>query len=152
MSANVSLREVITNDIKTAMREKNSMKLNALRMVQSAFKNREIELRPAAMPEEECLTVIKKLVKQRKESIEQFAAAKRQDLVDAETAELQLLETYLPQQMSRDAIEKMVTEVIAAVGAKTVKEMGTVMKEMQLRAKGNADNKIVSEVIKSKLT
>jgi uncharacterized protein YqeY len=140
----MSLREQITNDIKTAMREKNSVTLNALRMVQSAFKNHE-------MPEEECVTVIKKLVKQRKESIEQFGAANRQDLVDAETKELKLLETYLPAQLSREAIEKMVVEAIAAVGAKTVKEMGAVMKEMQTRTAGNADNKIVSEVIKSKL-
>ena len=147
----MSLREQITNDIKTAMKDKNMEKLNALRMVQSAFKNREIELRPNPMPEEECLTVIKKLVKQRKESIEQFQAAGRQDLVDAETKELKLLETYLPAQMSREQIEKLVTEVIAATGAKTVKEMGMVMKEMQVRTKGSADNKIVSEVIKSKL-
>lgn len=147
----MSLREQITNDIKTAMKEKNMEKLNALRMVQSAFKNREIEMRPNPMPEEECLTVIKKLVKQRKESIEQFGAAGRQDLVDNETKELKLLETYLPAQMSREQIEKMVVEVIAAVGAKTVKEMGAVMKEMQVRTKGTADNKIVSEIIKSKL-
>ncbi|MES2856651.1 MAG: GatB/YqeY domain-containing protein, partial [Bdellovibrionota bacterium] len=127
----MSLREQITNDIKTAMKEKNPDKLNALRMVQAAFKNREIEMRPAAMPEEECLVVIKKLVKQRRESIEQFAAANRQDLVDAETKELALLETYLPAQMGRDQIEKIVTEAIAAVGATSVKDMGKVMKETQ---------------------
>jgi uncharacterized protein YqeY len=133
------------------MKAKDSAKLNALRMVQSAFKNREIELRPNPMPEEECLVVIKKLVKQRKESIEQFAAAKRQDLVDAETAELALLETYLPAQMGRDQIEKIVDESIAAVGATTVKDMGKVMKEAQVRTGGAADNKLVSEIIKSKL-
>lgn len=147
----MSLREQISNDIKNAMKEKNPEKLNALRMVQSAFKNREIEMRPAPMPEEECLLVIKKLVKQRKESIEQFAAAKRQDLVDAETKELALLETYLPAQMGRDQIEKIVTEAIAAVGATTVKDMGKVMKETQARTGGAADNKLVSEIIKSKL-
>src|SRR5687768_6983751 len=109
----MSLREQITNDIKSAMKEKNMEKLNALRMVQSAFKNREIELRPNPMPEEECLAVIKKLVKQRKESIEQFGQAGRQDLVDAETKELKLLETYMPAQMSREQIEVIVTEAIA---------------------------------------
>jgi uncharacterized protein YqeY len=147
----MSLREQITNDIKTAMKARDMEKLNALRLVQSAFKNREIELRPNAMPEEECLTVIKKLVKQRKESIEQFQAAGRQDLVDGETRELVLLETYLPAQMTREQIEKIVTEVLAATGAKSVKEMGAVMKETQARTKGSADNKIVSEIIKSKL-
>lgn len=147
----MSLREQITNDIKSAMKEKNMDKLNALRLVQSAFKNREIEMRPNPMPEEECLTVIKKLVKQRKESIEQFQAAGRQDLVDNETKELKLLETYLPAQMSREQIEKIVSEAIAATGAKTVKEMGAVMKEAQARSKGTADNKVLSEIIKSKL-
>jgi uncharacterized protein len=147
----MSLREQITNDIKTAMKEKNSAKLNALRMVQSAFKNREIELRPNPMPEEEHVLVLRRLVKQRKESIEQYQAANRQDLVDAETAEMKLLETYLPAQMSREQIEKIVTEVIASTGAKSVKEMGLVMKEAQARTGGQADNKTISEIIKSKL-
>lgn len=147
----MSLREQISNDMKTAMKEKNMEKLNALRMVQSAFKNREIELRPNPMTEEECIAVIKRLVKQRKESIEQYQAAGRTDLVEAETKELKLLETYLPEQMSREQIEKLVDEVIAATGAKSIKEMGTVMKEMQARTKGMADNKVISEVIKSKL-
>jgi len=146
-----SLREQISNDIKNAMKAREMEKLNALRLVQSAFKNREIELRPNVMPEDECIAVLKKIVKQRKESIEQFQAAGRQDLVDNETRELGLLETYLPAQMGREQIETLVVEVIASVGAKTVKEMGAVMKEMQIRTKGTADNKIVSEVIKSKL-
>lgn len=147
----MSLREQIMNDIKTAMKEKQMEKLNALRLVQSAFKNREIELRPNPMPEEECLVVLKRLVKQRKESIEQYQAANRQDLVDAETKELKLLETYLPAQMSREQVEKIVDEVLQATGAKTVKEMGVVMKETQARTGGTADNKMISEIIKSKL-
>jgi uncharacterized protein YqeY len=148
----MGLREQISTDIKDAMRAKEMAKLNALRMVQSAFKNREIELRPEPMSEDECLTVVKKLVKQRKESIEQYLAAKRQDLVDAETTELKLLEAYLPAQMSREQIEKIVIEVVASTGAKTVKDMGSVMKEVQARTAGSADNKIVSEIIKSKLS
>lgn len=147
----MSLREQITNDIKAAMKEKNMEKLNALRMIQSAFKNREIEMRPNPMPEEECITVIKKLAKQRKESIEQFQAGGRMDLVEAETKELKLLETYLPAQMSREQVEKIVVEAIAATGAKAAKEMGAVMKEAQTRTKGQADNKMLSEIIKSKL-
>ena len=147
----MSLREQISNDIKTAMKEKNMEKLNALRMVQSAFKNREIELRPAAMPEEECITVIKKLVKQRQESIEQFTAAKRQDLVDAETKELALLNTYLPAQLTREQIEKIVADVIAETGANSVKQMGVVMKAAQAKVGQSADNRLMSEIIKSKL-
>ena len=146
-----SLRERIAADIKDAMRSKETAKLGALRLVQSAFKNREIELRPNPISEEDLLLVLKKLVKQRKESIEQYLAAKRQDLVDAESAELTLLETYLPAQMDRPAIAALVNKVIADLNAKTVKEMGTVMKEVIARSGGTADNKIVSELVKSQL-
>ncbi len=147
----MGLRETISNDIKDAMRAKDSAKLNALRMVQSAFKNREIELRPEPMNEDEHLGILKKLIKQRKESIEQFAAAKRQDLVDNETAELKLLELYMPAQLSREQVEKVVGEVMTALKATTVKDMGAVMKEVQARTAGSADNRMVSEVVKAKL-
>ena len=134
------------------MRDKNQVKLNTLRFLQAAIKNREIELRPNPINADEVMGVIKKLVKQRKESIDQYQAGGRQDLVDQEAAELKILESYLPAQMGRDQIEKVVTEVIAALGAKTVKDMGPVMKEVIARTAGTADNKTVSEVIKSKLT
>jgi uncharacterized protein YqeY len=147
----VDLRERIMADVKTAMREKETLKLNTLRFLQAAIKNREIELRPNPISTDDVLGVLKKTVKQRKESIEQYQAAARQDLVDQETAELKVLEAYLPTQMTKDQIEKIVIEVIAALGAKTVKDMGAVMKETIVRAAGAADNKIVSEVIKSKL-
>jgi len=147
----MALAEQIRKDITEAMKAKDSARLNALRMVQAAFKNREIELRPNAMPEDEYLGVIKKLVKQRKESIEQFGQAGRQDLVDNETAELKLLETYMPAQLTREQIEKIVADVIATLGATSVKQMGQVMKEAQAKAGGQADNKVMSEIIKSKL-
>ncbi len=145
------LKEKIMDDVKTAMKSKDQLKLNALRFLQAAIKNREIELRPNAINEEEVLGVIKKMVKQRKESIEQYTAAARQDLVDQESLELQILEQYMPAQMGREQIEKLVAEVISSTGAKSVKDMGNVMKEVIARAKGSADNKTVSEVIKSKL-
>ena len=145
------LKEKIMDDVKTAMKSKDQLKLNALRFLQAAIKNREIELRPNAINEEEVLGVIKKMVKQRKESIEQYTAAARQDLVDQESLELQILEQYMPAQMGREQIEKLVVEVISSTGAKSVKDMGNVMKEVIARAKGSADNKTVSEVIKSKL-
>ncbi len=145
------LKEQIMDDVKTAMKSRDQLKLNALRFLQAAIKNREIELRPNAINEEEVLGVIKKMVKQRKESIEQYKAASRQDLVDQESAELLILEHYMPAQMGREQIEKLVVEVISSTGAKSVKDMGNVMKEVIARAKGSADNKTVSEVIKSKL-
>ena len=148
----MGLRETISNDMKTAMKEKNSAKLNALRMVQSAFKNREIELRPDPINEDELQNILKKIVKQRKESIEQFQAANRQDLVDAESAELKLLETYLPAQMSRAQVEEIVSKVIADLGAKSPKDMGAVIKESIARSGGAADNKSISEIAKARLS
>jgi hypothetical protein len=145
------MRDQLMNEIKTAMKDKNSEKVNALRLLQSAIKNREIELRPNAINEEECLGVVRKLVKQRKESIEQYQAANRKDLADAEAAELKILETYLPAQMGREQIEAIIGEEIGKLGAKTIKEMGAVMKAVQARTAGAADNKLVSEIIKSKL-
>lgn len=147
----MEIREKLTADVKAAMIAKDSVKLGALRMLQAAIKNREIDMRPNPITSDEVLGVLKKLVKQRKESIEQFQQAGRQDLVDQETAELKVLEVYLPAQMSRDQIEALVTQVIAALGAKTVKDMGPVMKEVIAKSGGAADNKVVSEVIKSKL-
>lgn len=147
----MEIRDQLSADVKAAMIAKDSVKLGALRMLQAAIKNREIDMRPNPITPDEVLAVIKKLVKQRKESIEQFQTAGRQDLVDQETAELKVLEVYLPAQMGREQIEALVVEVIAALGAKTVKDMGPVMKEVIARSGGAADNKVVSEVIKSKL-
>lgn len=147
----MQLRDKLMADVKTAMVAKDSLKLGTLRFLQSAIKYREIELRPEPINDEEVMGVIKKLVKQRKESIDQYQAANRQDLVDQESKELAILMTYLPTQMSKEQIEKLVTDVIQAVGAKTMKDMGGVMKESLARAGGQADNKLLSEVIKAKL-
>lgn len=148
----MELREKITSEIKSAMLAKDSVKLNTLRFLQSAIKNKEIDSRPNPLTADDVMAVIKKLVKQRKESIEQFATAGRTDLVEQETAELKVLETYLPKQMSAAEVEKVVVDVIAAVGAKTIKDMGSVMKEVMARTAGAADGKMISETIKSKLS
>ncbi|HEY8271333.1 MAG TPA: GatB/YqeY domain-containing protein [Pseudobdellovibrionaceae bacterium] len=148
----MEIREQLMADVKDAMRAKDQLKLNTLRFLQAAIKNREIELRPNPISSDEVMGVLKRLVKQRKESIEQYQAGNRQDLVDQEAAELKVLEAYLPAQMGKEQVEKVVTEVIAALGAKSVKDMGPVMKEVIARTAGTADNKTVSEVIKSKLT
>jgi uncharacterized protein YqeY len=147
----MEIREKLMNDVKEAMKSKESVRLGALRFLQAAIKNREIELRPNAITSEEVMGVIRRSVKQRKESIDQYKNAGRQDLVDQETAELKILEAYLPQQMGREQLEVVVVEVIAALGAKTPKEMGAVMKEVIARTAGAADNKMVSEVVKAKL-
>lgn len=142
----------IMNEIKEAMRSKDTLKLGTLRFLQAAIKNREIELRPNPINDEEVMTVVKKLVKQRKESIEQYKAGNRQDLVDQEAAELKILELYLPAQMTKEQVEKLVLEVMAALSAKTIKDMGPVMKEVLARSGGAADNKLVSELVRAKLS
>lgn len=147
----MEIREKLTADMKTAMREKNTLKLEAIRFLQAAIKNREIEMRPDPITNDEVLGVVKKMVKQRKESIEQYTAANRQDLVDKETSELKILEEYLPAQMSREQIEALVAQTITELKATSIKDMGGVMKSVIAKAQGAADNKIVSEIIKSKL-
>lgn len=146
------LRDKIASDVKDAMKSKDSVKLSALRFLQSAVKNREIELRPNPITENEVLGVIKKLVKQRQESIEQFERGGRNDLAETEKAELQILESYLPTQLSREQIEALVAAVITELGATSVKQMGPVIKEVASRSGGAADNRLVSEIVKSKLT
>lgn len=148
----MELREKIMADIKAAMIAKDSVKLNTLRFLQSAIKNKEIDSRPNPITADDVMAVIKKLVKQRKESIDQFQAAGRTDLADQEAAELKVMEAYMPAQMTKEQIEQVVADVIAATGAKTIKEMGTVMKEVQARTAGTADGKTISEVIKAKLS
>lgn len=147
----MEIRAQLMTDLKEAMKQKNAVKLDTIRFLQSAIKYREIELRPETISNDEVMGVVKKLVKQRRESIEQYAAGNRQDLVDKETAELKILEAYLPAQMSREQIEQAVVEVIAALKATTIKDMGAVIKEAQARTKGAADNKMLSEIVRSKL-
>ena len=147
----MEIRQKLSEDMKNAMRSKDSVRLETIRFVNAAIKNKEIEMRPNPIAEKDVLDVIKKLVKQRKESIEQFQAASRQDLADKETAELKILEDYLPAQMSREKVEAIVAETIKEVGASSVKDMGTVMKAVVAKTAGSADNKMISEIIKSKL-
>lgn len=148
----MEIREKIMADVKSAMVSKDTVKLNTLRFLQAAIKNKEIDARPNPITVDDVMGVIKKLVKQRKESIDQFKTAGRTDLVDQESAELKVMEAYLPAQMTKEQIEALVTEVMASTGAKTIKDMGTVMKEAMARSAGQADGKLLSEVIKSKLS
>lgn len=147
----MELKDQLMVDIKAAMIAKDSVKLNTLRFLHAAIKQKEIDSRPKPLTADDVMAVLKKLVKQRKESIEQFAGAGRTDLVEQETAELKVMEVYMPAQMSREQIEQVVAEVIAETGAKTVKDMGTVMKAVQAKTAGTADGKTISEVIKAKL-
>lgn len=147
----MELKDQIMADIKAAMIAKDSVKLNTLRFLHAAIKQKEIDSRPNPLTADDVMAVVKKLVKQRKESIDQFATAGRTDLVDQETAELKVMEVYLPAQMTREQIEQVVADVIKETGASSIKDMGTVMKAVQAKTAGSADGKTISEVIKSKL-
>lgn len=147
----MSIREKIMEDVKNAMKAKESDRLNAIRFLQSAIKYREIELRPNAITDQDILGVIRKLTKQRQDSIAEFEKAGRTDLVAKEKFELGILEQYLPAQMDPAQVTKIVEEVIQSVGATSIKQMGAVMKEVQARTAGQADNKLISELVKSKL-
>jgi len=147
----MSVREVISSDLKTAMKARDSKKVQVLRLVQAALKNKIIEIRPNELTEEDVTGVLKKLVKQRKDSIEQFSKAGRQDLVDIEAGELLVIEGYLPEQMGEDQVKKLVLEAIQETGASSMKDMGAVMKSVLLKTQGNADNKIVSQLVRENL-
>jgi len=146
----MGLRDQIDIDIKSAMKSGAKDKVSALRMLSAALKNKQIEKR-APLVDGEIVDTVRSLIKQRKDSIEQFAKGGRQDLVDKETAEVAVLEVYLPQQMAREEIEKIVREVIAQTGAQGAKDMGKVMKALVPLLAGRADNKLVSELVKSSL-
>lgn len=147
----MSLKQQILDDTKEAMKAKDANKVNTLRFLQAAVKNKEIEVRPNSLTDDDVISVLKKSAKQRQDSIEQFTKAGRQDLADKEVSELRIIEGYLPQQMGADQIEAIVKEAIKEVGATSPKEMGAVMKAVMAKTQGSADNKIVSELVKKQL-
>ncbi len=146
----MGLRETIDSDIKNALKSGAKDKLSALRMLSAALKNKQIDKR-RPLTEEEIVETVRSLIKQRKDSIELFAKGGRQDLVDKETAEIGVLETYLPQQLSPEEIELMVRDTISQTGAQGAKDMGKVMKAIIPLVGGRADGKLVSELVKKNL-
>lgn len=147
----MGIREKILEDIKTAMKEKKAERLEVLRFLNAAIKNREIEIRPTPIADSEVISVIQKMVKQRTDSIEQYKAAARADLASKEEGELSILKEYLPAQMSETELKSIIDAAVASVGATSMKDMGKVMKEAQEKAQGRADNKLLSQIIKDKL-
>eukprot|EP00198_Chlamydomonas_reinhardtii_P010538 XP_001699875.1 predicted protein [Chlamydomonas reinhardtii] len=151
--AAASLVDRIKSDMKDAMKAKDQARLDAIRFLNAAIKQREIELREAggAVNDEEVIKVIQKLVKQRKDSIDSYKAGGREDLVAKEQVELTLLESYLPAMLSAAEVEAVVVAVIAELNLSGPKAMGQVMKAVMARTGGRADNKTVSDLAKAKL-
>ncbi len=149
----MSLTEQIQKDIVAAMRGREELRLSTLRMVKSALKNKEIDKR-APLDEKEAQQVLSTLIKQRKDSIEQFQKGGRQELADKEAAEIQLIEAYLPKALGEEEVTAAVKATIAEMGSPSMKDMGTVMKNSmaKLQATGaRVDGKVVSEVVKKLL-
>jgi uncharacterized protein YqeY len=145
------MRDKVNADMTAAMKAKDAPRLSALRMLKAAIMNKGIE-KGHDLDDAEVLQVVSSLVKQRRDSIEQFAKAGRTDLVDKETGEIAVLEQYLPPAASATEIEAAVTEAIAATGAASPKDMGKVMKAvMPMLAGKNADGKVVNEIVRRKL-
>jgi uncharacterized protein len=143
--------ERISSELTQAMRDKNVVKLGTLRMAKAALMNREIE-RGRPLDEAESLQVVASLIKQRRDSVEQFRAGGRADLADKEAAEITVLEEYLPPPVSTEELERTVNEAIAELNATSAKEMGRVMKAVLAKLAGRtADGKLVSELVKRKL-
>jgi uncharacterized protein YqeY len=147
----VALIDEITASIADAMRQHDPVRLSALRMLKAALVNREVERgRPLDAPESQ--QVVTALVKQRKDSIDQFAKGGRQDLVDKETAELRILETYLPAAADPAMVERAVAEAIQETGASSPKDMGRVMKAAMAKLAGQSvDGKTVNDLVRARL-
>jgi len=149
----MSLVEQIQKDITAAMKARDEQRLSTLRMVKSALKNREIE-KMAPLDDKESQAVLSTLIKQRKESVEQFTKGGRQEMADKEAAEIVLIETYLPKAADDTEVAAGVKAVIAEMGSPTMKDMGTVMKNVMARfaaAGMRVDGKMVSEAVKREL-
>jgi uncharacterized protein len=149
----MSLSEQIQKDITAAMKARDEARLSTLRMVKTALKNREIE-KMAPLDDKESQQVLSTLIKQRKESVEQFTKGGRQEMADKEAAEIKLIETYMPKAAGEAEIMAGVKAVIAELGSPTIKDMGTVMKNAMARfaaAGMRVDGKVVSEAVKKEL-
>jgi uncharacterized protein YqeY len=147
----VTLKERITEDMKAAMRAAEKERLSTIRMVQAAIKQREVDER-IVLDDAQVIAVLEKMVKQRKESVAQFEQGGRQDLADKELAEIVLLQSYLPAQLSDAELDALIKEAIAATGAASVKDMGKVMAAVKTKAAGRADMGAVSARIKAALS
>ncbi len=146
----MSLKDRITDDMKAAMRSGEKERLGVIRMITSSIKQREVDER-IVLDDGQVLSVLEKMIKQRKESLVAFQAGNRQDLVDKESAEITLLQGYLPSQLSGSEIDGMIGEAIAAAGAASIKDMGKVMAIIKAKAQGRADMAAVGAKIKAKL-
>jgi hypothetical protein len=147
----MSLKETIAQQLAGATKAKDAVRMNTLRMLRASIKNREVELR-AELEDVEILRVIGSQIKQRKESMRQFEEAGRTDLVNKEGEELEILMSFMPEQLSEEAVKMGVIEIIEELNAEDIKDMGRVMKAAMARFAGSADGKMVNEIVRKELS
>jgi len=146
----MSLKDRVTEDMKAAMRAKDSERLGTIRMITAAIKQREVDER-IALDDTQVLAVVEKMIKTRKESVVQFQSGGRDDLVAREQKEIELLQSYLPAQLSETEVDTLIAESIAQSGAASIKDMGKAMALLKQKAQGRADMAAVSAKLKAKL-
>jgi uncharacterized protein YqeY len=147
----MSLKQQIISDLTASMKAQDAARTSTLRMVKAAFMNREIE-KGGELDDEEMMKLLRSLVKQRRDSVEQYEKGGRLELADKENSEIVFIEAYLPQAASRDEIERAIDAALAETGATSMKDMGRVMKAAQIALAGkNADGRVVSDLVKTKL-
>lgn len=150
----MSLKDRIGEDIKAAMKSKDKVRLETVRSIKKVLLEKEVSVRPAGqetLTEEQEMEVLVQLAKQRRDSIEQYRQAKREDLASQEAQELAIIEEYLPKQLSDEEVSALIDQIIAQVGATAAKDMGKVMGPAMQQLKGKTDGKKVQEMVKAKL-
>jgi uncharacterized protein YqeY len=146
----MSLLQKIDDDLKTAMKASDKVKVSVLRMAKTALKNKEIEKKDA-LSEDDIRSVFSSLSKRSKESIEQFAKGGREDLADKERQELSVLQTYLPQELTQEELDRIIAEAIRESSAESLKDIGNVMRLVMPRVRGAADGKVVNQRVRALL-
>ncbi len=147
----MSLKETLQQDMKAAMRAGEKRQLSIIRLINAAIKQREVDER-IDLDDDQVITVVDKMAKQRRESIEQYDKAGRDDLSDQEKYELQILKTYLPEQLGEAEIDAMIEAAVTATGASSIKDMGKIMGQLKPKLAGRADMGAVSGKIKARLS
>ena len=147
----MSIRQTISDDMKTFMRAKDSARLGAIRLLQAAIKQKEVDER-IELNDDQIFSVIQKMLKQRKDSIEAYQKASRQDLIDQEQLEIEVLSKYMPEPLSDEDINQYIEEAIATTGASDMKDMGKVVGILKSKVAGRADMAEVSKLVRQKLS
>jgi uncharacterized protein YqeY len=147
----MSLEERLLEEMKQAMKSNEKLRLSTIRMVRSSMKNKEIELRKK-LEDEDIVKVIQVMVRKGEESVEQFQAGKRVDLVEKETKEIEILKSFLPQPLSQEEILKIIDQSIQETQAASLKDIGKVMKSVMPKIGGKADGKLINQLVKERLS